>query len=530
MPGSYTYPGIYVEEVPSGVRTIAGVSTSDTAFIDFFARGPVGRAVRVTSMDDFERRFGGLHRDSPASYAVAQYFNNGGSIAWIVRVVPDATAAQLVLEAGSPPGDSLTLDARDPGRWGLGLQAAVDYKALDPDTQFNLVVREVAPIGGKPTVVATEVLRNLSMTTTDPRYARAVVEAESQLVKVTDDGIGARPQITSDDVTAPDVITDPLDEAGAFLAFGERDDGTDVSDGGIPDSEALIDGLAALDRIAPHIFNLLCIPAAAELDDLDAMDDVIDKAADFCEAKRAFLIVDVPGTVDTTDELDDWIADHADALRRPNAAAYFPRVDMRDPLNEGRPLNVGASGTLAGVYARTDATRGVWKAPAGTDAQLRGARLAVELTDREQGGYNPLGINILRNFPLFGNIAWGARTLAGADQQASEWKYIAVRRTALYIEESLVQGLKWVVFEPNDEPLWAQIRLNVGAFMNNLFRQGAFQGDTPAKAYFVRCDGETTTQNDIDRGIVNILVGFAPLKPAEFVVIKLQQIAGAVET
>jgi phage tail sheath protein FI len=185
---------------------------------------------------------------------------------------------------------------------------------------------------------------------------------------------------------------------------------------------------------------------------------------------------------------------------------------------------------MAGVYARTDATRGVWKAPAGTDAALRNARLAVTLSDPENGSLNPLGINVLRNFPIFGNVSWGARTLQGADQQASEWKYIPVRRTALFIEESLFQGLKWVVFEPNDEPLWAQIRLNVGAFMHSLFRQSAFQGTTPSEAYFVKCDKETTTQADIDRGVVNILVGFAPLKPAEFVVIKIQQIAGQLET
>jgi phage tail sheath protein FI len=181
------------------------------------------------------------------------------------------------------------------------------------------------------------------------------------------------------------------------------------------------------------------------------------------------------------------------------------------------------------VYARTDATRGVWKAPAGTDADLRGASLAVKINDLENGALNPLGINALRTFPIFGNIAWGARTLDGSDQAASEYKYIPVRRTALFIEESLYRGLKWVVFEPNDEPLWSQIRLNVGAFMQTLFRQGAFQGKTPREAYFVKCDKETTTQNDINLGIVNVLVGFAPLKPAEFVVIKLQQMAGQIE-
>jgi phage tail sheath protein FI len=172
----------------------------------------------------------------------------------------------------------------------------------------------------------------------------------------------------------------------------------------------------------------------------------------------------------------------------------------------------------------------VWKAPAGTDATLRGVTVKTRLTDLENGGLNQMGVNVLRTFPVYGNICWGARTMNGADQQASEWKYVPVRRTALYIEESLYQGLKWAVFEPNDEPLWAQLRLNVGAFMHTLFRQGAFQGSTPREAYLVKCDKETTTQDDVNRGIVNILVGFAPLKPAEFVVVRIQQLAGQIQT
>jgi uncharacterized protein len=182
--------------------------------------------------------------------------------------------------------------------------------------------------------------------------------------------------------------------------------------------------------------------------------------------------------------------------------------------------------------ARTDASRGVWKAPAGiTDGSLNGVNaLTVTMTNEENGELNQLGVNCLRNFPVYNNVVWGARTLRGADPLASEWKYVPVRRLALFIEESLFRGTQWVVFEPNDEPLWAQIRLNVGAFMNNLFRQGAFQGRAPRDAYFVKCDKETTTQNDIDLGIVNIAVGFAPLKPAEFVILKLQQMAGQVQT
>ena len=186
---------------------------------------------------------------------------------------------------------------------------------------------------------------------------------------------------------------------------------------------------------------------------------------------------------------------------------------------------------MAGLYARTDANRGVWKAPAGTEASLSGVQgLVYNLTDTENGQLNPLGLNCLRIFPVYGDVCWGARTLAGSDQMASQWKYVSVRRFALFLEESLYRGTKWVVFEPNDEPLWAQIRLNVGAFMQDLFRQGAFQGQTAQQAYFVKCDNETTTQTDIDNGIVNILVGFAPLKPAEFVVIKISQIAGQIPT
>jgi len=154
----------------------------------------------------------------------------------------------------------------------------------------------------------------------------------------------------------------------------------------------------------------------------------------------------------------------------------------------------------------------------------------VPLTDRENGSLNPLGINCLRMFPIIGTVLWGARTLRGADLLADEYKYLPVRRTALFLEESLYRGTQWVVFQPNDERTWALIRLNVGAFMNDLFRKGAFQGTKPQDAYFVRCDATTTTQNDIDRGVVNIVVGFAPLKPAEFVIVQLQQIAGQIQT
>jgi uncharacterized protein len=250
----------------------------------------------------------------------------------------------------------------------------------------------------------------------------------------------------------------------------------------------------------------------------------------YCETRRAFYIIDAPQGYTSPAAIRNWLGGSTGAPRHRNAALYFPRTRVPDPLNRYRLLSIGPSGTMAGLFARTDSARGVWKAPAGTETGLRNvAELDYTLTDAENGSLNPLAINCLRTFPVFGTVAWGARTLEGADAQASEWKYVPIRRLALFIEESLFRGTKWVVFEPNDEPLWAQIRLNVGAFMHNLFRQGAFQGATPQQAYFVKCDSETTTQNDINNGIVNIVVGFAPLKPAEFVIISIQQIAGDIE-
>jgi phage tail sheath protein FI len=273
------------------------------------------------------------------------------------------------------------------------------------------------------------------------------------------------------------------------------------------------------------LFNLLAIPGTTKLKD-PAAKSVISKAIALCREERAFYLLD-PNPDKSHTNVADWVAD---VSTDNNAAVYFPQVRVADPLDGFRLRDFPPSGTMAGVFARTDAQRGVWKAPAGTEAVLRGTQgLTYHLTDRENGTLNPKGINCLRSLPVYGRVAWGARTLQGDDAQASEWKYVPIRRLALFIEESLYRGTQWVVFEPNDEPLWAQIRLNVGAFMHSLFRQGAFQGTTPRQAYFVKCDGETTIQNDIDRGIVNMVVGFAPLKPAEFVMIQIQQIAGQIE-
>jgi phage tail sheath protein FI len=320
---------------------------------------------------------------------------------------------------------------------------------------------------------------------------------------------------------------------GAAITGTAQLGGEEGVDGASPDAQALIGspaaktGIFALEDV--DLFNLLCIPRAALLPETEAQ-AVLSTAIQYCERRRAFFLMDTPADIEKPAAIKSWLAQN-DTLRHRNAALYFPRVKIPDPLDGFRLRSIGASGTVAGIYARTDSTRGVWKAPAGTETALRNVTaLDALLTDGENGTLNPIAVNCLRTFPVFGTVAWGARTLDGADQKGSEWKYVPVRRLALFLEESLYRGTKWVVFEPNDEPLWAQIRLNLGAFMQNLFRQGAFQGATPREAYFVKCDKETTTQNDINLGIVNIVVGFAPLKPAEFVIIKFQQMAGQIAT
>jgi phage tail sheath protein FI len=312
--------------------------------------------------------------------------------------------------------------------------------------------------------------------------------------------------------------------SGAFQSAGTA--GNDGGPPGVTEYQGLPDqhtGFYALDKV--DLFNLMVLPGDREVSETTYL-QLIGPASIYCNQHRAFLLVDAPDSW-TDGDLPDADATDVNTLRslvvKDHSAVFYPKVVYSDV---GLKKTIGASGIIAGLMARTDSERGVWKAPAGTTADLRGVLdLDVNLTDLENGVLNKLGVNCLRKFPS-GIVNWGARTLDGSDDIGSEWKYIPIRRLALFLEESLFRGTKWVVFEPNDEPLWASIRLNLNAFMNSLFRQGAFQGSTPDKAFYVKCDGQTTTQNDRNLGIVNIEVGFAPLKPAEFVIIKIQQIAG----
>lgn len=293
-------------------------------------------------------------------------------------------------------------------------------------------------------------------------------------------------------------------------------------------------GIFALEKA--DLFNLLCIPPYAPGRDVES--DLWGVAAAYCVRRRAILLVDPPmgwTTMEAVrgDGTSTGVAELARSIgseNLKNAAVYFPRVVQPNPLNAGAPEPFVPCGAIAGVMARTDAQGGVWKAPAGRAASLTGVlRPAVPLSDLDNGELNPRAINCIRAMPSGECVAWGARTLAGDDRLGSDWKYIPVRRMALYIEESLRRGTEWVTAEPNAEPLWARIRLAVDAFLHTLFRQGAFAGATPPQAYFVKCDSTTTTDADVDSAIVRFLVGFAPVKPAEYLVLRIERPTRPVE-
>jgi phage tail sheath protein FI len=387
-----TFPGVFIEEQPSGVHTIKGVATSIAAFVGFTGQGVPNSPVRVRSFADYQDTFGTLTEGGDLGYAVLSFFENGGADAYVVRVVPDGAGDQ-----SGPPG-----------------------------------------------------------------------------------------------------------------------------------TQELIAALGALDIIE---FNLLSIPDAtrAKPTDPQALDDNLDPVAiftaalDYCTKRLAFLLVDPPPDLVTANDMQVWRTGKFQTMSA-DGALHFPRVKVADAARAGQSRTIPPSGTIAGVYARTDASRGVWKAPAGAEARLAGiVGLSVHLVDEGAGVLNRLGVNCIRSFPGSGIVNFGARTLAGADSDASEWKYIPVRRVALYIESSIYRGIQWASVEPNDPALWKKLLESIGVFMLGVFRDGAFTGATPREAFFVKCDSSTTTQADIDAGICNILVGFAPLRPAEFVLLPLQQ-------
>jgi phage tail sheath protein FI len=416
-----------------------------------------------------------------------------------------------VVSAAATAGGSLTLFASSPGVWGNTLLVSVTPQPSNP-SRFSVLVQQVATTGQ---TVTLESFVNMSVLPTDQSYVVTVINNDSNYITFTNPLTGA--------VVAP-TVTPGL---ATQVPFTGGADGSVLNpmDGNF--EAALLPpanpngGVNLLDRV--DIFNLLCVPGETDA-------PTIAKLQAYCVKKRAFMIVDSPqyttiANMIQSGPVGSTTGSITDQSVAGNSAFYFPWIQSPDPLAGNRSRLFPPCGFVAGIYAATDGARGVWKAPAGIEAAFIGnSGLQFVMTDLENGGLNPQAANCLREFKVYGDVVWGARTLAGNDQAGSQWKYVPIRRLALFLESSLYNGTQWVVFEPNDATLWGQIRLNVGTFLQGLFLQGAFAGTTPAQAYFVKCDGENNPPSSVALGVVNILVGFAPLYPAEFVVIQIQQI------
>jgi hypothetical protein len=434
-------------------------------------------------------------------------------------IQPAVKGAPAKPQAGNPA--PLVLTAKDPGSWSNNLRAIVDYDTRNPQDPhlFNLTIQLVDVITGDP--VANESFLNLSIEKSSPRYVAAVLAGAqgSQFVRVNGP-VAGRP--LANDAQVKYYRADQTGSDGKPLQ---------ADDFGPATRKAGKTGLYALEKT--DLFNLLCLPPlcryedATDLQPADIPKTLWDEADAYCMDRRAMLLVDPPWTWQTTADAEAGMQSSAPVTVNKNAAIYWPFIKAPDSLMESRISAFAPAAAVAGLIARTDSQRGVWKAPAGQEATILGITgPSAMLTDGDSGRLNPLGLNCIRSFPVIGPVVWGARTTVGADRLANEWKYLPVRRVALFIEESLYRGMQWAVFEPNDEPLWTQIRSNATGFMQGLFLEGAFQGSMPQQAYFVKCDSETNPQINIDRGIVTLEIGFRPLKPAEFVVIKIQQLAG----
>lgn len=469
-----------------------------------------------------------------AGPATGTYILTGGTDGDGVNVPAAAAASVKVFSPGSTT-NGFTFTANSPGGWGNLLAIGATPQAGDPtNIRFSLNVVSVNPDGS---LSVLETFNNLSVNATDPSYVVTVLNADSSYVSAA--VIGSPTQALNSPFPPASPASQPF-STPPFMAGGYDgvvlDPTADGASGGLF-MTALnaagngTGGVRLLDKV--DIFNLLCVPGESETSTVSALQQ-------YCNSKLAFYIVDAPQGPGTSPATVANLVQTGPAgsdkgsltgTYSMNSAYYFPWVMAPDPLIGNRQRLFPPCGFVAGIYASTDANRGVWKAPAGIDAGLTGeSGLQYVLTDAENGSLNVQAINCLRHFKVYGDVVWGARTLQGNDQAGSQWKYVPIRRLALFLETSLYDGTQWVVFEPNDETLWSQIRLNVGSFMQGLFLQGAFQGTTPQQAYFVKCDSENNPQTSIDQGVVNILVGFAPLYPAEFVVIQIQQMAGQVQS
>jgi hypothetical protein len=485
MTDRYTAPGIYIEEVTLP-RTIVGVDTGTTAFVGRAARGPVDTPTLITSFTDFERLFGGLWLKSDLGYSVQDFFDQGGRRAVVVRAHVRSLDDVATLSFGRG-ASRLVLEAVSPGAWGSSLEATIDPL---PRNRFDLTVTD----RGNGLV---ESFNGLSLAMRSPRRVDRVLEA-SLLIR-------ARLPVPA---TLPPSL--PLTVA----ATGGKDGrfGSSAYLGAVMRESHR--GIYSLDHA--ELVNLIVLPPYSTTAGVSRR--VLTAATAYATERRAMVILDPPSTWHT---VGDAVAGATRLFATRDAALYFPRLSGADPMRGGRVRDFAPSGAVAGMLTRLDLNVGVWRSPTGGNATLSGVTPSISLTKPDLDLLNPLGINGIRALPGRGTVVWGARTRGGAGD--TEWKYVNVRRLALFLEESIRQGLQWTAFEPNNEFLWTRVRSQVDNFLNGVFAQGAFPANRPQDAYFVRCGLDTMTQNDIDNGRLIILIGIAPIRPAEFVMLRIGQ-------
>ncbi len=507
MPITPTFPGIYIEELPSSAHTITAAPTSVTVFAGYThpfktKAANLGKAVEIFSFADYEREFGGFYvnhavnaatvLDASVAYAVNDFFLNGGSDAFVVALQPQYRNA-------GGTGTAITA--------ATGVTNGIRFTAQEPTDAVHMSVAIQNVAGNHADIVvtyqtSTEAFRKVSLDSASPDFIDKRINGVSTLIKV-----------------APSP-TYPATFTAATVNLSAAPPARTVGVFAVSDFNPVFAADSSLDKLA--IFNLLAVPGVSNT-------TVLSDALAFCERKLAFLVMDAPA-IETADPGANWIGDFMDvtAPKSTNGALYFPWLNSNDPIS-GSPVALPPSGFVTGIFARTDTNRGVWKAPAGLETTVLDTSGVVDsgrMTDPRHGVLNLKGVNCLRSFPGIGTVVFGSRTLVSANTAFQQWKYVPVRRMALFLEQTLRANLTWVIFEPNDDPLWVAIRTSIENFMLSLFNQGALQGSKPSEAFQVKCDSSTTTQDDINNGIVNIIVAFAPLKPAEFVIIKIAQLAG----
>ncbi|MBD3547282.1 phage tail sheath family protein [Streptomyces sp. JV180] len=522
---SYLSPGVYVEEVESGSRPIEGVGTSVAAFVGFAQKGPFDEPTLITNWSQFVATFGDFTEGAHLASAVYGFFANGGGICYIVRVDDGTAVSPDGGDDGEHTGGEHAAGERAGGAGGElppGAEVPVGPYAVRarPGVSGEISV-EVAPVEGDDPpadVFRFLVLRDgrvaetyASVTTKRSKDNVATrVNATSELIEVRESGRGPAPAPPGPQTVVLAPAAPAPGGAGALapeVYVGDADRRTGLG------------GLEAVDEVTMVAVPDLMSAYGRGLLDLDAVVAVQQGIVAHCElmGDRVAILDPPPGL--TPQQVRGWRTGQA-GFDSKYATLYYPWISVADPAS-GRASLVPPSGHVAGIWARNDDTRGVHKAPA--NEVVRGAvALATQLTKGEHDLLNPIGVNCIRSFPGRGIRVWGARTLASDPA----WRYLNVRRLFNYLEESILAGTQWVVFEPNDDALWARVRRTVSAFLVNEWRKGSLFGLTPEEAFYVKCDRETNPPESIDAGQVVCEIGVAPVKPAEFVVFRLSQLTG----